>query len=163
MPIGSDKPAEGVPDGSPRAVQRTGHGEHLCSFHGSEREQARLASAFVTGALGAGDRALYVTEEPRSNAVASLLTEAGIDADRHLLSTQLVILDVAALTGRPGDVEPGKVLTRYRHEADRARAAGYPGLRVAVVMDGFAETLGSCATLTRWEHSIGPAVAEAGI
>jgi anti-anti-sigma regulatory factor len=137
-----------------RAAQRARCGDHLCSFYGSEDEHRRVAAAFVASALGAGDRVVYVASDHAPAAIGGLLAKGGVDPEEPLRSGQLMVLDFAALFGLPADMTLDAVLARYRDEADRSRAAGYPGLRVAVEMGGLVERLGSLEELERWEHVV---------
>jgi hypothetical protein len=145
------------------AAQHAADGEHLCCFYGSEDEHFEMASAFFAGALGAGDRLLYVAREHRPEAVRRGLAQHGVDADRRVVSGQLELLDMADVCGAPPAVDLGRVLDRCRAEAVRSRSAGYPGLRIAVEMGDLVETLGSVETVTGWERRFGRVFGEAGI
>src|SRR3954447_8813966 len=82
-----------------RGAARAAAGEHLCSFHAAEDEQSRLASAFVSGALGAGDRLIYVAHDHEPAAIGRVLASGGLDVQRPILSGQLVVRDFDAVYG----------------------------------------------------------------
>jgi anti-anti-sigma factor len=144
-----------------QAVQRARPGDHLCCFHGEEHEQRRLATAFVSGALGAGDRVLYVANERSPDDVASVFGRDGLGA--AIRSGQLSVMDFTTVYGTPEEIDVASVLGRYQDEAEVARARGYPGLRVAVEMGDFVAALGSVEAVVRWERTVTPALADAGI
>jgi len=92
-----------------------------------------------------------------------VLASGGLDAERAILAGQLLVLDFDAVYGPPHDLQLDAVLAGYRREAQRSRADGYAGLRVAVEMGDFAKALGSLEALARWEHIVGKTFAETGI
>ena len=151
----------GAPDRHARAVQRAECGEHLCSFDGRADERRRVATAFVAGALAAGDRVMYVSSGQDACLADGLLPEAGTDVGEAIRSGQLTVLDLAAVGGSPPD--SAQVTARYREEADRSRAAGFPGLRIAVDMAGIVAALGSVEDVARWEKIVDQTFADADI
>jgi anti-anti-sigma regulatory factor len=163
MSTGFDNGKIGPREGGALAVQRAEPGEHLCSYHGTDDEQRRLVTAFVGSALGAGDRVVYVANQRGPDAIAGLMEGGGVDADGSLRTGQLLIRDFAAVYGSPDETDVDAVLAGYRSEADRSRADGYPGLRVAVEMGDFVAALGSVDAVLRWEHSVTPMLDEVGI
>jgi ABC-type transporter Mla MlaB component len=74
-----------------------------------------------------------------------------------------VVRDFAALYGSPPAFDMDGVLARYRGEAERSRADGYPGLRVAVEMGDFVGRLGSLEALAQLENIVAQASGEVGI
>jgi len=141
-----------------RPVQRAERGDHLCSFHGTEDERRRLTAAFVRSALGAGDRALYVVHECAGDAVATLLEQSGVRADG-----QVVVLDFAAVYGARAAPDVDEALVRFLSEAERSRADGYAGLRVAIEMGDFVDAMPSLEAVTRWEETVTRAFEDVGI
>ncbi len=122
-----------------------------------------MAAAFVLSALGAGDRVAYVANGHAPAAIGGLLAQGGVDPEEPLRSGQLIVLELGPLSGSPDDSALDAILTEYRKEADRSRADGYPGLRLAVEMGDFIKTLGSLEEVARWEHAAGSTFADNGI
>lgn len=150
-------------DGRARAVQRAGRGEHLCSFHGTAEEQRRLASAFVAAGLGAGERVLYLANDHASREILGLLSTNGVDLQGSTRDGQLVVLDFAAVAGPITDASLERVVAACRGEAERSRADGFTGLRIAVEMGDLAAALGGLDGLDAWEQTVGRAFEERGI
>ncbi len=163
MTSAHDHPPAGLGHDGARPAQHADSGEHLCSFHSSEDEQRQLATAFVAGALGAGDRVVYFANEHPPAAIGPLLAMDGIDVAAPMRSGQLDVLDFAVLCDPPGKPDLATALAVYRAEADRSRAAGYPGVRVAVEMGDFATKLGSLEAVASWENAAGHLFDDAGI
>lgn len=163
MTSAHDHPPAGLRHDGARPAQCADSGEHLCSFHSSEDEQRRLATAFVAGALGAGDRVVYFANEHPPATIGPLLAMDGIDVAAPMRSGQLEVLDFAMLCDPPGKPDLATALAVYRAEADRSRAAGYPGVRVAVEMGDFATKLGSLEAVASWENAAGHLFDDAGI
>jgi anti-anti-sigma factor len=144
-----------------RAVQRARPGDHLCAFHGTRDEQSLLATAFIRAALGAGDRVLHVASRRSPEATATLFERSGLGVS--VANGQLTVVDFAQIYGAPGELDVHTVLSRYEREAGRARAHGYPGLRIAAEMGDFVGALGSVEAVERWERTLTKGFAEAGI
>ena len=151
------------PAGRTLAVQQAASGDHLCSFHGTPEQQRRLATAFVASALGTGDRVVYVAGEGDPAAIGRSLSERGIDAAEPLRTGQLTVLDWAAINGSATEMDVEAVRAAYRDEADRSRAVGFPGLRVAAEMDPVVDALGSVERLMDWEDAVGQTFHDAEI
>jgi ABC-type transporter Mla MlaB component len=67
------------------------------------------------------------------------------------------------LVGSPGGPDLDGVLERCLGEAERARAAGFAGLRLVIEMADIAPALASAEQLARWEAMVGQAAGEACI
>ncbi|GGQ70011.1 MEDS domain-containing protein [Couchioplanes azureus] len=127
-------------------------GSHLIVLYRSDAERARAAAAFVVAGLLAGDRVLYVVGDRPLPAVRSALrasnaaTEAAIDAG------QLGVRRFADVYGATPGLDPAAAADRLRGTAARARADGFPGLRIAVEMDDHTRLLGPIEQVLAWER-----------
>ncbi len=126
-------------------------GTHLCAFHRDERQLTRIAATFIGQGLSAGDQLLYVTTDERAEALIRALPDH-VHACDAMVAGQLLVRSFADAYGshRPDDV--GTVADGFRAAAEQARKRGFPGLRVAAQMDGFAPLFGSTEEVLRWER-----------
>jgi anti-anti-sigma regulatory factor len=122
-----------------------------------------VATGFAASALAAGDRILYVTAGSDTAAIGRMLAAGGVDAGEPLTGGQLLVSDLAGLGGSPDGIDLAGVLAAYRAEAVRSRAAGFPGLRIAVEMSDLVAVLGSAEAVVRWEGMAGGIFDEMGI
>jgi len=155
--------AAGRFDGRPRAVQRAQPGEHLCSFHDTQADRGRLATAFVASGLWAGDRVIYVADQREPEAVRYVLRQGGVPAEAALRSGQLLLLEFASVYGPAEDDGMEAVAARYVSEVDRSHADGYPGLRVAVELGDRPSPIASVDRLAEWEDQVDDLFRKAGV
>lgn len=147
-----------------RPVQGAERGEHLCGLHSDPDGRARLVQAFAAAALGAGDRLLYLCAHADGRTRVGRTLEGAVpDAAAMLRNGQIVVL-----RPRPADAPdagrlPQRMAAMLRTQADRARADGYPGLRVTAEMDGVLERCGSVDELLRLEHLCADQMRRCGI
>lgn len=137
-------------------------GEHLYALHRDEGEQRRVTGTFVRCGLAAGDRVVVAVGSPAR--ARDVLEADGLVTEGAVRSGQLVFRDVDEMY-RSWDAarDPAALGAALRDGARRTSADGFPGLRVAAEMDGFAAMLGSLDALLRWERTASVHQAEAGI
>lgn len=149
--------------GAPIDIRPIEPGAHLIALYHSAAELARIAAAFVGAGLAAGDRVLYLAgDRPLPEARASL--EAANTAARPAIAVrQLLLRSVGEVYGKTGCVDVAKAADGFRASALQARAAGFPGLRVAAEMGEFCRGLGSIEQVLAWERMAARLQQESGI
>ena len=156
------QPGHGAAAGRRRPLQWALPGDHLCTLHAAPEQQARLATAFVRSALGAGDRVLYVANGRDADAIAELLRDGGLDADAALEAEQLRVLDFEAAYLPEGALVMDEAMARFRGEVARARDEGFPGLRITAEMGTFGSTVPTLDEAVVWEGMASAALQELG-
>ena len=149
---GEPRSAGGRACGAPADLSALEPGTHLIALYQSDAELARVAGVFVGAGLAAGDRVLYVaSDRPLSMALASLEASHAA-AGPAVAAGQLVVRSFSGLYGGACSLDVATVASSFRATADRARADGFTGLRVAVEMGGFTRVLGSIERVLTWER-----------
>lgn len=127
---------------------------HLCCLYRDEAHRRRVTATFVEGALGSGERVMYVSGTHRPAAVLSALHEDGVEVDPALRSGQLVVRPLDDLpSARPLRID--ELEQQVREAVALARADGFPGLRLATEMTRVLDALGSFEQLLAWERLAG--------
>lgn len=115
------------PSPAPRKVAL---GEHACGFPATDAERRAQMLAFVRDGLRAGERVYYAVDGVEQDRVREELENDGLDVERLQEKGQLKIHPAAELFGPEGRFEVGPTLVRVKALVDRARQAGYPGVRL---------------------------------
>jgi signal transduction histidine kinase len=99
-------------------------GSHFCCFHDSAEDLKDSVIQYFQAGLDDRQRCLWITSAPLKGNEARALLAAGVrDLDRLLSSGQVEIIDQEIFRAHEHTLEVRE---------DRARAAGYSGLRVAL-------------------------------
>lgn len=107
-----------------------GPGDHVCWVYDGEEAWRDLAAVFLHDGAPAHDGLLYVGGKDEAGLLDDL---AGLPGrDRMVRTGQLRVLPLDRPDGRRSAFEGERHLATYRSESDRALAAGYRSLRVAV-------------------------------
>jgi anti-anti-sigma regulatory factor len=148
--IGKFRSAAGPAPGTPVDLRAIGPGTHLIALYQGEAELTRAATAFVSAGLASGDRVLYVASDRPLPAARASLVASDAAAGSAITAGQLVLRSLTDVYGETGDL--AAAATALRTIAGLARAAGYPGLRVAIEMGDFVRVLGSIEQVLVWER-----------
>ena len=109
-------------------------GDHACLTFSDRDERLDIVAAFVRNGLKSGDRVLCLTDDLTPDGLAAELAERGLPLDRPLADGQLEVASSAAAFVASGAFDGDRVIDALARRMADARAAGYPGLRVAADM-----------------------------
>src|SRR5437762_8945491 len=104
-------------------------GDHLVQLYTDEEFLARAVTRFVETGLAAGEAAIIIATPGH----IALFTERLTDADAAIARGQLVVVDAAACLKTfmvDGTPERSAFIESVTSVRDRARAAGYPRMRM---------------------------------
>lgn len=132
-------------------LEQADPGAHLCAFYRSPEELDDVARTFVRAALADGDRILYVASVRSPTVAVEALESRGIDAGRAIAGGQLKVESFEDVYGQEGGLDFAELASGFRAAGRRARAEGFPALRVAAEMGRFAELVGGIERLLEWE------------
>lgn len=153
------RPRFGRPPGDLGTVMS---GQHLCALYQDQDERRQLTADVVRGALGAGDRVMYVGPGPLDVTLA-LLEAGGIETGRPLRGGQLLLPSFGEVYGDPATTDLARLVTTFRLALSQSLAAGFPGLRITGEMGGQPWPAGSLDGLVRWERMVSRMLGEVGI
>lgn len=107
---------------------------HLCQIESSRRVELTTAARYLSHGLERGEVCLYVSGDADDlGEVRAALAAAGVGPDREQ-GGQLRLVGPRAFQLRLRPFDPDEMLDFVRAQVDEVRAAGFPGLRVAVDM-----------------------------
>jgi hypothetical protein len=104
-------------------------GDHLCFAFADEQEQQMVLAGFVDDGLTAGDKVLWLTDEPEPVRVLDILRRRGVRPDPALATGQLVLRGIGP-SGEAGALDPARMVAALLDETSAALAHGYRGLRL---------------------------------
>lgn len=103
-------------------------GDHVCWVVDDDHVRIRTLAAYVRAGLRDHHKIIYCGDAP--DAVLAGIDALGVDTAAALAAGQLVAQPAAAAYVAGDAFDPAELLRGWRRTIDRARAEGYPGLRV---------------------------------
>jgi PAS domain S-box-containing protein len=115
-----------------RELARLKPGDHLCTTHETLAEEIAVAVPFVRHGLARGERCISIGEEKTTRRLTKALVDVGVMVARERRRGALqVVADLHLFRLLSGEFDPRAMVEFLRQAASRARAEGFPGLRVA--------------------------------
>jgi len=135
-------------------------GDHICWTFRDDEARRRGLAGYVRAGLRQGQRVLCLTEPAAASTVLAELTAAGVDAPTAVARGELSVLDSVERYFVAGEFDPEAMLHGLRREAEAARSAGFPGIRVAGDMSWAARSVRSADRLASYEARVNRFFAE---
>jgi PAS domain S-box-containing protein len=121
-------------DAVTRRLAELRRGDHLCSISENRDEPLAMMATLVQQGLAAGDRCLYLADDPMVNDLFAALAGVGVDVSSEIRRRALVLPDVRDLRLGARAFDPESILDFLHHAVDQALADGFSGLRFAAEM-----------------------------
>jgi anti-anti-sigma regulatory factor len=118
----------------PTTVDRLLTGDHVCWTFDDHERHLRALVRFVRKGLERREQVLYYTDTFLPAAFLAAAQAYGVEISGPLASGQLHVTGAQASFLAGGDFDPGRALKGWEAAIERARSAGYRGLRVAADM-----------------------------
>ncbi len=125
------------------------YGDHVCVDHDGPDAWREAFVPFLLDGIHAGDKLLYVAGDDSDGLVAGLADLP--DRDALLASGRLTVMPAGDANGPTRHFDVVRRIATFRHLTAEARAAGYPGLRVAAEASTLISTAPDTLALTGFE------------
>jgi PAS domain S-box-containing protein len=112
------------------AIDRLGHGEHLCSIYENQAQDFAVSVPFLRVGLERGDRCLYIGDGGSDEDALAAMASGGIDVERHTRARALVITTRADAHLPSGSFDPASTFDFWHHNTAAAMRDGFSGMRV---------------------------------
>src|SRR6266487_2635118 len=106
-------------------------GAHLCLIDDKPAEKIEAIASYCRAGLAREEQCRYFADGANVEAVLRLLRTRGVQTDAEVERGALVCVTAREAYLRDGRFDPGAMLRLHRGMAERARADGFAGSRVA--------------------------------
>lgn len=109
-------------------------GDHAIHIYTNDQERKEVLTDFLNQGLKSGQKVVCILKSKSDPTVIEGLTDAGIDIEKHLESSQLLLLDSKEIFLHNGYFDPGDTISCMRSLVDKTLNEGYPALRMVCEM-----------------------------
>ncbi|BFU45457.1 MEDS domain-containing protein [Krasilnikovia sp. MM14-A1004] len=135
-------------------------GDHACLMFSDSEERLDLVAAFARDGLRQGQQVLCLTDAITPSELRAQLAERGLAVHDAVDSGQLHVAGAAELFLADGSFAAERVVTRLAGRIDRARDAGFAGLRVTADMCWALRPVAGVEELMTYESRVGHLLSE---
>jgi hypothetical protein len=149
-PVASPATAPIAPPPAPSAPA----GTHVCGLYSSEEERREQLGPFVREGILKGEKILRFVNLATPERILSDFLGVGLPVQSCLQNNQLEILSASKVLNAVGGFDPDDLSGRLARAADRARAAGSTGFRIAAEMTWALNSLIDADRLSKFEERL---------
>src|SRR6185436_17207713 len=111
------------------ALMQFGPHQHLCSIYESKQEHFAVGVHFIKIGLDRGERCLYIAYDDTEYLVGAALQAQGIDVERALATSALVLSTKERAYLRNGAFDPERMFDFWKDAIGQATNDGFTALR----------------------------------
>jgi hypothetical protein len=130
-------------------------GCHVCLIFDSEAQRDAIVPEYLAAGLRQGELVRYWADETTPEVVRSWLSEAGVDAPDASESGPLLVARADGVYCPDGRFEPQRVIDKMAPGYDRARTAGFTGVRTCGEMTWALRGIPGSERLMEYEALLG--------